>query len=53
MDTKEIERMTGDEFLTELGNDAQALKQKEPTKLWPVAKTDFDDGCKAQRADVQ
>lgn len=48
----EIERMTGLKFLTGLPN-ASALKENEAEKLWPVAKSDFDTGCKQQAADVQ
>lgn len=48
----EIERMTGLTFLEGLPNGA-ALKANEAEKLWPVAKSDFDSGCKKQAADVQ
>lgn len=47
----EIERMTGLKFLAGLPN-ASALKSDEAEKLWPVAKSDFDTGCKKQAADV-
>jgi endonuclease G len=48
----EIERMTGQKFLTGLPN-GDALKNNEAEKLWPVAKSDFDTGCKKQAADVK
>jgi endonuclease G len=47
----EIERMTGLTFFAGLPN-AAALKANEAEKLWPVAKSDFDTGCKKQAADV-
>jgi endonuclease G len=48
----EIERMTGQEFLLGAPGITQEVKDQEPTKLWPVAKTDFSSGCKGQRIDV-
>jgi endonuclease G len=49
----DIEQLTGEHFLSGLPN-ADALKQKAAEKLWPVAKSDFDDpACKSQRADVK
>jgi endonuclease G len=48
----EIERMAGGEFLNGLGEASQDLKRDEPTKLWPVSETDFDVGCKNQKANV-
>jgi len=47
----DIEQLTGEHFLSGLPN-ADQLKQKAPEKLWPVAATDFDPGCKGQKADV-
>jgi endonuclease G, mitochondrial len=47
----EIERLTGEEFLAGVP-DAATLKKKPGAKLWPVASTDFDSGCKSQKADV-
>lgn len=48
----EIERLTGGEFLSGLP-DSAALKTQTGVKLWPVASTDFDPGCKSQKADVR
>jgi len=47
----EIERLTGEEFLAGLPN-ASALKTQSGAKLWPVAASDFDEGCKSQKATV-
>ena len=47
----DIEQLTGEKFLTGIPNAAQ-LKQKTASKLWPVAKSDFDSGCDKQKADV-
>lgn len=47
----DIEQMTGEQFLSGLP-DAADLKKKTANKLWPVAATDFDPGCKSQKADV-
>lgn len=47
----DIEALTGEHFLSGIPNAAQ-IKSVEPSKLWPVAKSDFDSGCKQQRADV-
>lgn len=48
----DIEQMTGEKFLSGLPNAAQ-LKQKTADKIWPVAKSDFDTGCKKQAAEVK
>ena len=48
----DIEQLTGEHFLSGLPN-ADQLKQKMPDKLWPVAATDFDTGCKGQKTDVK
>ncbi|HEY4981864.1 MAG TPA: DNA/RNA non-specific endonuclease [Pseudolabrys sp.] len=49
----DIEQLTGEQFLSGLPNAAQ-LKQKTAEKIWPVAKSDFDDpACKSQRADFK
>lgn len=49
----DIEQMTGERFLSGLPN-ADAIKEKMPEKLWPVAKSDYDQrGCKPQMTDVQ
>lgn len=48
----EIERLTGATFLSPLPNTRQ-LKAAEATKLWPVAKADFDQrGCSSDATDV-
>ena len=47
----EIERLTGEEFLEGLPN-AAALKKQSGVKLWRVASSDFDPGCKSQKATV-
>lgn len=47
----DIEQLTGEKFLTSLPNAAQ-IKAKTATKIWPLSKTDFDTGCKNQKADV-
>jgi hypothetical protein len=48
----EIERLSGEEFLSGLP-DAAALKKQSGVKLWPVASSDFDPGCASQKADVR
>jgi DNA/RNA endonuclease G (NUC1) len=48
----DIEQLTGEEFMAGLPNGA-ALKTKAAAKIWPVAKSDFDTGCKKQAADVK
>lgn len=48
----DIEKMTGEKFLSGLPNAAQ-LTQKTANKIWPVAKSDFDSGCDSQKADVK
>lgn len=50
-DIAEIERLTGEEFLTRLPN-GDALKRQSGAKLWSLASSDFDPGCKSQKADV-
>ena len=50
-DIEEIERLTGEEFLTGIPG-AAALKHQPGVKLWSVASSDFDPGCKSQKADV-
>lgn len=47
----DIEQLTGEHFLSGLPNATQ-VKSIEPSKLWPVAKSDFDSGCKQQKADI-
>jgi DNA/RNA endonuclease G (NUC1) len=47
----EIERLTGQRFLSGVPN-AEQIKQKEATRLWPVSKSDFDTGCDKQKTDV-
>jgi DNA/RNA endonuclease G (NUC1) len=47
----EIERLSGEEFLSGLP-DAAALKKQTGVKLWPVAASDFDPGCASQKATV-
>lgn len=47
----EIERLTGEEFLSGVPN-STALKNQTGVKLWSVAATDFDTGCKSQKATV-
>lgn len=47
----DIEQMTGEQFMSGVPN-AAALKAKTADKIWPVAKSDFDTGCKKQAADV-
>lgn len=47
----EIERVTGESFLSGLPN-ASDIKPNPALKIWPVAATDFDSGCKSQKADV-
>jgi endonuclease G, mitochondrial len=47
----DIEQLTGEHFLSGLPNAAQ-IKSTEPSKLWRVAKSDFDTGCSQQKADV-
>jgi hypothetical protein len=47
----DIEQLTGEKFLTGIPNAAQ-LRQKTATKLWPLAKSDFDSGCDQQKVDV-
>jgi hypothetical protein len=50
-DIAEIERLTGEEFLTGIPG-AAALKHQPGVKLWSLASSDFDPGCKSQKADV-
>ena len=47
----EIERLTGEEFLSGVPNSAD-LKNQTGVKLWSVAANDFDTGCKTQKANV-
>lgn len=47
----EIERLTGEEFLSGVPGSA-ALKKQTGVKLWSVAAADFDTGCKSQKATV-
>lgn len=47
----DIEQMTGEHFLSGIPN-AEALRHKTATKLWPVSQSDFDTGCAKQKVDV-
>jgi endonuclease G len=47
----EIERLTGEEFLSGIANAAE-LKNQSDAKLWSVASSDFDPGCASQKATV-
>ena len=47
----EIERLTDEDFLSQLPGADQLKAQAVPT-LWKVTATDFDSGCKSQKADV-
>lgn len=48
----DIEKMTGETLLPDIANTSPA-KTVMADKLWPVAKSDFDTGCKQQAAEVK